>query len=294
MDVIPVSRHSEAHPVVQPVIFPATRPLAHPVTRPRVVRPIRMPALASWLGIIREVGIVALAALVYFAARGLIETRAAQAYEHASWVVSFERSIGIFRESWFQGWIVDRNWLIDLSNAVYIYGHWPVIAATLVWLLIRHRQMFQVYRSALLISGAIGIVFFVMFPLAPPRFLTGLGFVDTVSLHSQAYRVLQPPSLTNQYAAMPSLHVGWNLLMGIAIVTQTRYLFWKVFGVAMPLLMFVATIVTANHFIVDGLAGATIALVGLAVAWKLTGPPAQRNTTPSTAPAMSPLVSLRQ
>ena len=290
MDVIPVSRHSEAHPVT----FSGTRPVAPPVTQPQVTRTVRMPALASWLGIIREVGIVTLAALVYFAARGLIETRAAQAYEHASWIVSFEQNIGIFQEAWFQSWIVGSNWRIDLANAVYIYGHWPVIAATLVWLLIRHRQMFQVYRSALLISGAIGIVFFVMFPLAPPRFLGGLGFVDTVSLHSEAYRVLQPPSLTNQYAAMPSLHVGWNLLMGIAIVTQTRHLFWKVFGVAMPLLMYLATIVTANHFILDGLAGATIALIGLTIAWKLTGPPAHRNITPSGAPATSPLVSLRQ
>ncbi len=299
MDVIPVSHHSEAHPVHRSGAFPATRPVAHPVarpvTQPRAGRTVRMPAAASWLGFIREVGIVALAALVYFAARGLIETRAGVAYEHANWIVSFERNIGIFHEAWFQSWIVGSNWRTDLANAIYIYGHWPVIAATLSWLLIRHRQAFQVYRSALLISGAIGIVFFVMFPLAPPRFLSGLGFVDTVSLHSEAYRVLQPPSLTNQYAAMPSLHVGWNLLMGIAIVTQARHLFWKAFGVAMPVAMYLATIVTANHYILDGIAGATVALIGLAIAWKLTGHPARRSIEqPAGTPAMSPLFTLRR
>lgn len=278
MNVIPVSR----------------QPVAHPVPHRRIASSIGIPAMANWLGIIREVGIVGLAALIYFSVRGLIETRADQAFEHASWVVSFERAIGFYYEPWFQGWIVGRNWLTDLANAVYIYGHWPVIAATLSWLLLRHRELFRVYRSAMLISGAIGIVSFVLFPLAPPRFLPSLGFVDTVTLHSQAYRVLQPPSLTNQFAAMPSLHVGWNLLMGIVIVTQTRHLFWKVFGVAMPLVMYLATIVTANHYIVDGLAGAAVALIGLAIAWKLTGPPANPKTAPSTAPAMSPLFSLRQ
>jgi len=290
MDVIPVSRHSGAHSVPPPGTQPAARRAA---TRP-VTRPARVPALASWFGIFREVGIVGLAALIYFSARGLIATRVDQAFEDANWVVSFERSFGLFHEPWFQGWIIGRNWLTDLANAVYIYGHWPVIAATLSWLLLRHRELFRVYRSAMLISGAIGIVSFVLFPLAPPRFLPSLGFIDTVTLHSHAYRVLQPPSLTNQYAAMPSLHVGWNLLMGIAIVTQTRHLFWKAFGVAMPVLMILATIVTANHYIVDGLAGAAVALIGLAIAWKLTGPQTDQKTAPSIAPAMSPLFSLRQ
>ncbi|MBA2247367.1 MAG: phosphatase PAP2 family protein [Chloroflexia bacterium] len=290
MDVIPVSRHSGAHSVP----YSGTQPAARRAVPRQVERPIHVPAPASWFGIFREVGIVALAALLYFSARGLIAARADQAYEHASWVVSFEQRLGIFHESWFQNWIVERNWLTDLANAVYIYGHWPVIAATLSWLLLRHREMFRVYRSAMLISGAIGIVSFVLFPLAPPRFLPSLGFIDTVTLHSQAYRVLQPPSLTNQYAAMPSLHVGWNLLMGIAIVTQTRHLFWKAFGVAMPLLMYLATIVTANHYIVDGFAGAAVALIGLAIAWKLTGRPARQGPQSSNAPPLSPLFSLQR
>lgn len=241
----------------------------------RVAGPIGtdgMTALPGWFSVAREVGIMALAAFIYFYARGLIHARAGEAADNASWLVSFERSIGIFHEPTVQSWILGRTWLTDLANAVYIYGHWPVVISTLTWLLVRHREMFRVYRSAMLISGAIGIVVFVMFPMAPPRFLTDLGFVDTVTLHSEAYRVLQPPSLTNQYAAMPSLHVGWNLLMGIAIVTQTRSRFWKLFGAAMPLLMYLATIVTANHYLLDGIAGAIIALTGLAIAWRWRGP----------------------
>jgi membrane-associated phospholipid phosphatase len=146
------------------------------------------------------------------------------------------------------------------------------VVGTLTWLFVRHREMFPVFRTAMIVSGLVGFVFFFLFPMAPPRLVDGLGVVDTVTMHSEAYRVLQPPSLTNQFAAMPSLHVGWNLLMGIAIVSMTTNRFWKVFGVLMPLAMYLATILTANHYFVDGIVGSALALAGLAVAWKLFRP----------------------
>jgi len=241
----------------------------------------------------REVGIIALAAYIYFLVRGLIQTRVSDAMDNAWWLVSLERRLGLFHEATIQRWLLDRDWLVTLANSIYIYGHWPVVAGTLTWLLVRHRELFPLYRSALLISGAIGIMSFVLFPMAPPRFLPKLGFVDTVTLYSEAYRVLQPPSLTNQYAAMPSLHVGWNLLMGIAIFHGAAHRSWKVFAVVMPLLMYAATIVTANHYILDGVAGSVVALAGLAVARKLSSP-AREQTMPVGAPAMSPLYTLRR
>ncbi len=241
----------------------------------------------------REVGIIALAAYIYFFVRGLIETRVTDAMDNAWSLVSLERRLGLFHEATIQRWLLDRDWLVTVANAIYIYGHWPVVAGTLAWLLVRHRALFPVFRSAMLVSGAIGIVFFILFPMAPPRFLPELGFVDTVMLRSEAYRVLQPPSLTNQYAAMPSLHVGWNLLMGIAIFHATTHRAWKVFAVVMPLLMYVATIVTANHYILDGVAGSVVALAGLAIARKLSSP-AREQTVPTGAPAMSPLYTLRR
>jgi hypothetical protein len=242
----------------------------------------------------REVAIIGLAAYIYFFVRGLIETRVDEAMGRARWLVSLEERLGLFREAPVQGWLLDHHWLVTLANSVYIYGHWPVVIGTLIWLLVRHRELFPVYRSAMLISGAIGIVVFVLFPMAPPRFLPDLGFVDTVTLHSEAYRVLQPPSLTNQYAAMPSLHVGWNLLMGIAIFSSSTHRFWKGFAVVMPLLMYIATIVTANHYLLDGVVGSAVALIGLVIARKLSGPQAIERSTPSIAPAMSPLYTLRR
>ncbi|MBA2277368.1 MAG: phosphatase PAP2 family protein [Chloroflexia bacterium] len=221
---------------------------------------------------LREVGIIAVATFLYFFVRGLVDGRVADAVGHARWLVDLERQLGVFWEPAIQRWTLANEALVRAANAVYIYGHWPVVIATLTWLLIAHREHFPLYRTALLVSGAIGLVCFVTVPMAPPRFLGDLGFVDTVTLHSEAYRVLQPPSLVNQYAAMPSLHVGWNLLMGIAIVTLAGHWAWKAFGVAMPLAMSAATLMTANHYLIDGLAGSLIALIGLAAARRMSGP----------------------
>jgi len=115
------------------------------------------------------------------------------------------------------------------------------------------------------VSGAIGFLFFALLPVAPPRLL-GLGLVDTVSQHSHAYRALQPPGLTNQYAAFPSLHAGWNLLVGIVLIGSFRHLLMRLFAVVSPLAMAFAVIVTANHFVIDVFAGTAIVLVGLWVA----------------------------
>src|SRR5690606_25674310 len=127
---------------------------------------------------------------------------------------------------------------------------------------------------------------FILVPMAPPRFLTELGFVDTVMRDTSSYRVLQPPAFTNQYAAMPSLHVGWNLLMGIAIFQSTRHAFWKTFAVLMPLAMYIATILTAYHFVLDGVVGAVVALTGLMIARQLHAASVTALVTESTTDAV--------
>lgn len=244
--------------------------------------------LSFRLNIVREIVTIGLFIFFYFFVRGLMDSKAATAIANARDLISFERSLGIFHEVQIQEWALDRPWLVDAVNAIYIYGHWPVLISTLVWLLWRHREMFPVYRTALLTSGAIGVVCFALFPMAPPRFLMDLGFVDTVTLQTESYRVLQPPAFTNQYAAMPSLHVGWNLLMGVAIFTLTTNRFWKVFAVVMPLVMYAATILTANHYILDGIVGSLVALIGLAVALRISAPDRewrQRATAKDPSPA---------
>jgi hypothetical protein len=156
-----------------------------------------------------------------------------------------------------------------MFNWIYIFGHWPVIAAALIWLFHTRRTDYLVLRNALFVSGAIGLVIFMRYPVAPPRLL-GVGLEDTVTRFSTAYRTLQPPALINKYAAMPSLHVGWNLLVGISLVRASRRRVIRVLGVAGPILMATAVIATANHYVLDVIVGCLVALVGLAVSMRFT------------------------
>ncbi|MFI5696440.1 phosphatase PAP2 family protein [Kribbella sp. NPDC051586] len=223
--------------------------------------------------IVRELCVIATAIVAYFGVRGLITTRIDIAYRNAEHVVSWERSAGVFVEPELQRTVAGHGWLVEILGDIYIFGHWPVLLTTLLWLLIRHREAYRVFRNAMLLSGALGLVVFALFPVAPPRFFTAYGFVDTVTEHTSAYRVLQPPAFVNQYAAVPSLHFGWNLLMGIAVASLGTHWSIRLFGWLMPVLMFAAIVLTANHYIFDGFAGGTIALLSLLIAYRLAKKP---------------------
>jgi hypothetical protein len=128
-------------------------------------------------------------------------------------------------------------------------------------------------RNAFLLSGAIGLVIFLNFPTAPPRLLEAngvdLGFVDTIFQEYKKSRPDTPSFFVNEYAAMPSLHIGWNMLVGITLWLSTRNIIIRAFGVLMPLTMFAVIVLTANHYIVDAVAGFGVMMLGLAIA--LTG-----------------------
>lgn len=217
----------------------------------------------------RQGVLILMAALAYFGVRGLTEGNPATAHGNASRLLELERRLNIDVELAVQQLIAESEALLTMANWIYIWGHWPVIVVTLVWLYRTRRFEYLVLRNALFVSGAIGLIIFMIHPVAPPRLLPS-GFVDTVTELSNSYRVLQPPSLVNKYAALPSLHVGWNLLIGIAIYRTGAGPAARVFGVVSPILMFAAVVLTGNHYLVDGLLGAAVALIGLAVARWLT------------------------
>ena len=222
----------------------------------------RAPFIAS------QVGLVLLGVFIYFLVRGLTESAEDVAVAHARDLVAFEQAIGIHVEPDMQSWIEPSSLLVTIANWIYIWGHWPVIIATMIWLVALHRRVFLRLRDAMLVSGALGMLVFVSYPVAPPR-LAGLGLVDTVTERSRAYRVLQPPAFVDQYAAMPSLHSGWDLLVGMSIVAAASTVWLRMVGFALPVLMTFAVIVTANHYIVDVVAGIALVLIGYAVALQL-------------------------
>jgi hypothetical protein len=212
-----------------------------------------------------EVALVAAAFLAYFGIRALTQGSHEAAEAHAADVMALEQRLGIDWEARAQSVVDAHRTLLDLANWVYIWGHWPVIAVTAVWLFHRRQAAYRRLRNAMFASGAIGMAIFATFPVAPPR-LAGVGLVDTVTAYSHSYRALQPPALTNVYAATPSLHFGWDLLVGLTLAAEARHLAVRLLGVAMPVLMGLAVVVTANHYVVDVLAGGAVALTSLAAA----------------------------
>jgi hypothetical protein len=219
---------------------------------------------------VEEFCLILPAGLLYFSVRGLERGESSVAFDHARDVVSLERSLGIFVEPDLQRAIIDHSALVDLANWVYVWAHWPVILGWVVWMWTRHRDAYPTYRNAVLLSGAAGMTVFALYPLDPPRLVTDLGVVDTIALRSNSYRVLQPPSLTNIYASMPSLHFGWNLLVGIAILRHARTILGRMLGILLPIAMFSAIVLTANHYILDGFAGGVLAVTALAVSAYVT------------------------
>jgi membrane-associated phospholipid phosphatase len=222
-------------------------------------RPRRVPTL------IREAVLIASAVVLYALVRGLANDRVAAAFDHAEQVIAFERSVGLFVEPALQRAIIDNDIVVAAVNVVYI-AFWPVVVLTLAWLLLRRPAAYPRYRNAVLASGALSLVLFALYPLAPPRFVPEYGFVDTIAQHATTYRTLNTPALVNEYAAMPSLHFGWVLLVGIVWVTLTRHTLVRVLGVVLPVLMFASIVLTANHYIVDGIAGAAVIVLGLVIA----------------------------
>ncbi len=223
----------------------------------------------GWTELAKQTLLVACAVALYFQVRGLTEGAASTAIANGHDILDFEQAIGIAIERSLQARVVDSQLLTTLANWIYIWLHWPVIIATLVWLHERHRPRYLVIRNAMFVSGAVGLVIFVLYPVAPPRLLDA-GFIDTVTDLSTSYRVLQPPSLVNKYAAMPSLHVGWNLLVGITLWRASRRWSIRAVAIAGPTLMSVSVVATANHYLIDGIVGSVVALLGLLVAEHLT------------------------
>jgi membrane-associated phospholipid phosphatase len=240
--------------------------------------------------IVLRIGVVVAAVIGYFGVRGLTDSSQTKALHDAARVEAAERGLHLDWETTLQSLVVNDQTITRLLNWIYIFGHWPVIALTLIWLLSRHPELYVRAACAMLLSGAVGLVAFAVFPVAPPR-LAALGMTDTVTEQSHAYRVLQPPAFTNQYAAMPSLHVGWNLLMTLAILAATRTVWLRVLAVALTMSMDATVVLTANHYVLDAIAGAVLAQLS----WYMAGRLVMRWHRPTSQDAvqLSPPVGMR-
>ena len=213
---------------------------------------------------VRELAIFAAAYLTYFGVRALTEGSVSRAVANADSIYHVERHAGVRWEDAAQAAILGHDVLIRVANWVYIFGHWPLLLLAGALLLRYRPDEYYLLRNACLISGAVGLVIFALFPVAPPR-LAGVGAIDTVTRYAGGYRTVLPAALVNEYAAMPSFHAGWNVLLGVIVFRASRAWPLRVFALVMPVMMVLAVVVTANHFVLDVVAGTTIALVTLLI-----------------------------
>jgi hypothetical protein len=223
--------------------------------------------LTSRVGL-HEAVVVVVAFLIYFMIRGAVVDRAGEAMVRAFDVIAFEQQLGIYRELQMQSWIVDSYWLIKVMNWIYFWAHMPVIVVVAVWLYVTNRRTYMLTRNAFLASGAIGVVIYAMFPVAPPRLIPMGGFVDTMAVFDRVgYQAQEVKAFVNPFAAIPSLHFGWSLLMGLVIFKVAKFRVVKALGLVWPVAMFFAVVMTGNHFIIDAVAGAVVSLAGLGIAF---------------------------
>jgi hypothetical protein len=217
---------------------------------------------------VSEIGLVAVAFLLYFVVRGLVVDRADEARANANDIIELERTLGIFWEPRLQELIIDHRAVVQLMNAVYFWLDFPLIVSVGLFLYFRHRHEYTVARDALLISGAISLVIYNLYPVMPPRLLPGGEFIGTIEKYSDlSYQAASTAAFVNPYAAVPSLHFGWAVILGGTLVLAFRNPLARLIGLLLPWAQLAAIVFTANHYIVDAFAGLVVCLAGTALAW---------------------------
>ncbi len=229
------------------------------VARARVLQARVLPH--GWLDALRQVSLFGAAYLAYTLVRGLVEGDAGAAFAHARDVISLERTLHVFVEPSIQAWASGSHVAMVAASWIYVNAQTSVTVAALLYIYVRHNRNFYFVRNMFMIAMAIALVGYTVFPTAPPRFMPEWGFIDSVSdltgvaVHGSS----SVSAVTNLYAAVPSMHVAFALMIGATLARLSRRRFVKVLWLLYPLLMAFVIVVTANHFIFDALLGALTA-----------------------------------
>ena len=214
----------------------------------------------------RELAIIAGAYWIYMYTRSLaFYDFKATAIENAGRIISLEKSLGLFWEPKWQAWAIESaRALVVFFNWTYIFTFWPIILATGTILYVVNRPRYRYYRNIVLISFALALIGFALFPLAPPRMMVD-HFVDTIKAFGPTfYASREFANFYNPYAAMPSLHFSWTVMFGVLFL-RTPNKWVKVLGILYPTTTLLAITITANHYIMDAIAGAVLMVAAFAL-----------------------------
>jgi hypothetical protein len=242
--------------------------LVHSLARPFQAIGGRLPR--GWGDLLRQLALFFLAYQGYQLVRGVADGRAAVAVTNGIHVIHLERSLGAFFEPGLQQAFLSHQWVIDLANWMYFNSHFIVTVSFLAWLYLFRNESFNFVRNMFLVAMGLALVGYALFPTAPPRMFPGVGFTDTIASFTDMNQDSSFASvLVNPYAAVPSMHIGFSLIVAISAMTLARSVWARALWSAYPLMVFFVIVVTANHFWFDAAAGAAVACLAAATAHQL-------------------------
>lgn len=224
----------------------------------------------GWPDFGRQVAILVSVDLAYALVRGLADGQRYVAMAHGWQIMEFEKSIGTFFEPALQAMILPSQVIVDIANQIYLNAQFSVALGFLLWLYFFRNESYYFVRNMFVVAMGLALVGYVLFPTAPPRMFPGVGFVDTINAYSG---VNHDSSLAkvfiNPYAAVPSMHCAFAMMIGATGVMVCRNWLAKATWATWPLLVAWVTIVTANHYWVDVVLGWLVALAAAVVAQRL-------------------------
>lgn len=215
----------------------------------------------AWAPALRELGIVTALYSLWRLGFQLPLTRESGALERAQWIEDLQQGLHLPSEISVQRAIVDHDWIARFANDYYAIAHVPALVVFMVWLFVRHRDHYPHWRNGLaVLTGASLFLHFVR--VAPPRFVSELGFVDLAQRYGFDVYGPADSAVSDQFAAMPSIHVGWAAVVALGAVAASRSPWrWVVFA-HLPLTVFVVA-ATGHHWWADGVVAIALLLVGL-------------------------------
>jgi hypothetical protein len=220
----------------------------------------------GWLDALRQLVLFAGAYYAYRIVRGAVDGQVSVAFENAREIVQVERSLHLFFEPGLQDWALNNQWIVDAANWSYINSHFLITTTFLIWLYLARNESYYYVRNMFMVAMGLALVLYIAYPTAPPRFLPEWGFADTVTEAVGQASANNANLLYNPYAAVPSMHVAFALMIGIPAFKIVRSRALKALWLVYPLLVTFVVLVTANQWWLDAALGVVVAAVSAVAA----------------------------
>jgi membrane-associated phospholipid phosphatase len=215
----------------------------------------------GWRDVFKQVGLFLAAYILYQLVRGLINDGSPyKPFGDAMRIIDLERVLHVFVEPSIQAWALNKHWLMDFADWTYLNAHYMVTLGALVFIYLRRNDSFYFVRNMFMIAMAIALVGYAVYPTAPPRLMPEWGFTDSISQFLGTPVDYGPgKGLLNFYAAVPSMHVCFALMVGMPMTRLVKHWPAKVAWGLYPLLITFVVVATGNHYFTDVFLGAVTA-----------------------------------